>query len=366
MDNSIPNTLKPRPVTDSPASFASRLLPAPRGGGFAMDKRWVWCGSPIRDEEGRYHLFASSWTKGLPFWPCWVTSSEVVRASSDAPAGPYRFEEVVLPPRDKSFWDGRMTHNPTIHRAPDGTYLLFYTGTTYDAPAPTPGDYGQWGDDRAAMARANQRIGLATAPAVTGPWTRREAPVLGPRPGQWDGLMTTNPAPCVLPDGSILLVYKSTGNQTDLLRIGVAKARSYDAPFERLDDKPILTFDDTGDHVEDPFVWHDGVRFQLIMKDMEGGICGEPMGGIHAFSDDGTTWHIADPPKAYSRTIEWDDAATTTQSHFERPQLLIEDGVPTHLFAATSDASRPAHNHPDTTHTWTVAIPLVSPDDGDA
>ncbi|HAI10131.1 MAG TPA: glycosyl hydrolase family 43 [Phycisphaerales bacterium] len=338
--------------------FSDRLLAAPVNGGFAMDGHWVWCGSAIRGDDGRYHLFASVWSQSLPFWPCWVTNSRIVRASADQPQGPYVFEETVLPARDPSFWDGRMTHNPSIHRASDGTYLLFYTGSTYDAPVPTAEDPGQWGDARAALARANQRVGLATAPSINGPWQRRDEAIIQPRPGKWDGLMSTNPAPCVLPDDSILLVYKSTANQTDLLRLGVSKAEHYNADFKRLSDESILNFDQTNDHVEDPYVWYDGNQFQLIMKDMEGGICGEQYGGIHACSPDGIHWRLADLPMAYSRTVKWDNGSTTRQAHFERPQLLIENGRPTYLFAATSDANSET-DYLTITRTWTMVIPLA-------
>ncbi len=355
MSRALVNPLS-TPPRRARGAFIDRLGAAPMGGGFALDNEWVWCGSVIRGDDDRYHMFASVWSKALPFWPCWVTNSRVVRASADRPAGPYRLEETVLPARDAACWDGRMTHNPTIHRAPDGTFLLFYTGTTYDGPTPTPEQPGRWTEPQARQARAQQRIGLATAPSVFGPWTRHDAPILGPRDGCWDGLMTTNAAPCVLPDGSILLIYKSSAHQRDLLRLGVARAAGYDRPFDRLRDEPILTFDDTGDHVEDPYVWHDGGGFQMIMKDMAGGVCGERFGGIHATSTDGVHWRVADPPLAYSRRVRWDDGTITTQSHFERPQLLIEGGRPTHLFAATSDAAD--INHASITHSWNMVIPL--------
>jgi len=159
-------------------SFYQRLQPAPLSGGFAMDDYWVWCGSVVKGEDGRYHMFASRWPKTLSFVPHWVTSSEVVRASSDTPEGPCRFEEVVLPARREGFWDGKMTHNPTIHKAGD-TYLLFYTGTAYAGQTP-PGTEA-WGSAKIKEARQNQRIGLATAKSVKGPWQRLDKPVLEPR-----------------------------------------------------------------------------------------------------------------------------------------------------------------------------------------
>lgn len=334
-------------------AFIDHLKPAPVGGGFSMEHYWVWCGSVIRGPEGRYHMFASRWPKALPFNPHWITNSQVVRATSPTPEGPYEFQEVVLPERDSSYWDGRMTHNPTIHKCGD-TYLLFYTGTTYQEPYPTPGNPCPGDSELRHKARANQRIGLATAPSPLGPWTRRDEPILQPRPGKWDALITTNPAPCVLPDGRVLLIYKSVAFDKDLLRLGVAMAESCDKPFVRLLDEPILRFDATNDHVEDPYVWWAGDHFEMIMKDMRGGICGESHAGIHATSADGVHWAVSQPPKAYSRTVRWSDGSQTLQANLERPQLLIQDGKPTHLLHATGAGPRPWQFE----RTWCMVTPL--------
>ena len=37
------------------------MLPAPINGGFKMDGYWIWCGSVIKGEDGRYHMFSSRW-----------------------------------------------------------------------------------------------------------------------------------------------------------------------------------------------------------------------------------------------------------------------------------------------------------------
>jgi hypothetical protein len=338
-------------------SFYDKLMPAPKGGGFAMKGYWVWCGSVIQGDDGKYHMFASRWPKNISFAPHWLTNSEIVRAVSDTPEGPYEFAEVVLPVRGEGYWDGKMTHNPTIHRCGD-KFLLYYTGTTYEGNIPTADDPVQPGSERQVQAHANQRVGLAVASSVAGPWERMDQSILPPRTGKWDALMTTNPAPCVHPDGSVLLIYKAVGFRGDLLRVGVAKADHYLGLYERLADEPIFRFDETEDHVEDAYVWHSdsdgsGGGYQLIMKDMKGGICGERGGGIHARSADGVHWSISDPALAYSRTIHWNDGSTTLQSRLERPQLLIENGVPTHLFAATSiDGDRKAID------TWNMVIPI--------
>jgi len=332
-------------------AFIDRLQPAPVGGGFSMDDYWVWCGSVIRGEDGRYHMFASRWPRTFPFFEGYVIGSEVVRAVSDRPEGPYRFAEVVLGDRGEGFWDGRMTHNPTIHKAGD-TYLLYYIGATFAGPRPTAEQLVAGDTSVTGPCYSTIRIGLATAGSVFGPWRRQDRPVLEPRPGKWDERIVTNPAPCVLEDGRVLLLYRS--NVPGGLRLGAAMAEGYDGPFRRLSDEPVLVFEG-GNFVEDPYVWRRGGRFELLAKDMTGGLTGEKHAGIHGWSRDGVDWRLSEPPKAYSRRVRWSDGRVTEQGCLERPQLLIEGGRPTHLFAATGDGPGGFRL---CSRTWNVAIPV--------
>jgi hypothetical protein len=310
----------------SPA-FADNLLPAPVDGGFSMPGFHIWCSSVIRGEDGRYYMFASRWPAGQGYK--WALDSEVVLASCDHPAGPYQFEDVVLPKRGTRYWDGLVAHNPTIHKYKD-TYLLFYTGTTYP-------------ERNYDVAWAAKRIGLATAKSVRGPWIRRDAPILDPRPGRWDNQITSNPAPCVLPDGKVVLVYKSTrtghwaqGFDFDL-RMGVALADTYEGPYRHVSEEPILTFAGTrNSNAEDAYVWHEKDGFHMLCKVFDAGadLIGEDDGGIHAISADGVHWELAANPRGYSRTIQWADGRMETMQRLERVQLLIEGGIATHAIFA--------------------------------
>ncbi len=332
-------------------AFIDRLQPAPVNGGFAMDDYWVWGGSCVRGDDGLYHLFASRWPKRYPFFEGYTVYSEVVRAVSATPEGPYEFQEVVLPARDAQYWDGRMTHNPTIHKWRD-TYLLFYIGATYTAPAPTAEELHAGDRTKPTESYATVRIGLATAASPLGPWARRDEPILKPRPGKWDSKVVTNPAACVLDDGSILMFYRS--NTPDGLRIGATRTAGPDGPFERIADDPVFQLEG-GNFVEDPYVWQAGGHFEMLAKDMTGGITGEKHAGVHAVSDDGLSWCVSDPPKAYSRRVRWDDGTETVQGCLERPQLLFHNGQPTHLFAATGDGPG---GFRESSRTWTQVIPI--------
>ena len=316
--------------------------------GFQMDGYWVWCGSAIRADDGIYHLFAARWPKSYPFFEGYISHSHIVRATSPTPEGPYEFQEVVLPARGEEFWDGQMTHNPQIVRYHD-RYYLFYIGATYPGRQPSPEEHLDWVEHTRKRAYASIRIGVATSDSLEGPWQRRNDPILLPRPGKWDGTVVTNPAVCIRPDGGVYLYYRS--NTPDGLRIGVASADNPTGPYTRVSDDPVLRFE--RGYVEDPFVWYNGSEYELIAKDITGEICGEVHAGIHAVSPDGVRWQLTDPPKAYSREVEWEDGSRTVQGSLERPQLLFHEGRPTHLFAATADGPGGFRN---ASNTWNTVL----------
>ncbi len=341
---------------DKEIAFIDRILPAPKDGGFRDDDFWIWGSSVIKGEDGKYHMFASRWPKEVDFG-CWVTNSEVVRAVSDTPAGPYKFEEVVLPVRGPEFFDGMCTHNPRIIKYKD-KYLLYHMGTTYDFPRPdkeNPSPTSEnWG-----KAWMNKRIGLAIGDSVYGPWERVDTPVIEPRPGHWDASITSNPAAAVDPKtGKILLMYKSsTDGLVPPLLLGVSMADSPRGEYKRLSEEPIFRFETPDNNlidVEDPYIWWAGDRYEAVVKDRSGKICGEEGGGVHVWSKDGVNWNLFDKLKAYSRYITWDDGTKTHQNHFERPFVLVEDGKPTHLFAAVGNGPKAW----DFENTWNMVVPL--------
>lgn len=332
-----------------------KLLPAPRNGGFRMDGYWVWCGSVVQGEDGRFHMFASRWPKSQPMHPGWMVASEIVRADSDTPKGPYEFCEVVLPARGAEYWDGCSTHNPHIVKH-EGQYLLYYMGSTHPLQGPAPGDGFGLADPRCIVARANKRVGLAIADSVFGPWRRSNQPILPTRPGHFDSFLTSNPAPCVHPDGSVLLIYKARKYEAGLhgpMTIGAAYAEHYGGPYRVLSDQPVFPPDSF--HIEDPFIWRTVDGYRLVAKDMEGRLCGEKYGGVYAHSADGVQWRLDEEPLAYSRTVLWDDGEIQTLGNLERPFLLFQHGQPTHLFAAVSDGTDGFMN---ATQTWNMVIPL--------
>lgn len=280
-------------------------------------------------------MFASRWPKSLSM-RAWITNSEVVLAVADKPEGPYEFQQVVLPTRGKEFWDGMATHNPTIqyHK---GKYVLFYVGATYSFNRPTDVV------PTVAMyenAWNTKRIGVAVADSPYGPWSRMDKPVLQARPGMWDGAIISNPAPVVHKDGSVLLIYKSAPvpyparNKNRKLQFGVAKADHYLGEYKRVGNDNQIILKPIDSDVEDPYVWFDGKKYNMLAKCMNETITGEKGAGFYATSKDGIEWVTTETPAAYTKTVELSDGSTKKMRKLERPQVLIEKGKPTHVFFA--------------------------------
>lgn len=341
-------------------TLMQRMQPVPMNSGFRMEGYWVWCGSVVKGEDGRYHMFAARWPKTQPSHPAWMLQSEIVRAVSDSPVGPYEFKEVVLPARGAAYWDGRSTYNPYIIHY-QGTYILYYGGTTHPFDEPEP-----WTltveDPRVITARSHKRIGMAVSKSVFGPWQRLDHPIMATRPDKFDSFLQSNPAPCIHDDGSVLLIYKARaykgapyhGFLHGQMTMGAAYAKRYDDVYRPISDTPVFSPEQMV--IEDPFIWKTSNGYELIAKDMDGRICGERYGGMHAFSEDGLHWHPQQGELAYSRNILWADGKKRMMGNMERPFILFENGEPICAFFAVSDG---IHGAMDAKNSWNMAVPLV-------
>lgn len=318
--------------------LGAMVQPVPTGAVFS-DPAWeIWCGAPIKGDDGKYHLFYSRWPAKFGFDPGWAVHSEIAYAVADAPFGPYKFVNVALPARGinpatgQKFWDGDVTHNPNILRA-NGHYYLFYMGNHGDGSYPNH--------------RNNQRVGAAVADKPEGPWKRFDQPVIdvGSDPGDFDSLCVTNPAATVRPDGSILLLYKGVTQQKGKLmggkvRYGAAIASHPEGPYVKV---PGRTFEPGGSGtdprmlVEDAYIWYSAsdARYYALARDVVGRFTGD-QGAIAMFqSADGLVWQPTAKPKVLGSRFTWADGKSS-MGRVERPALLFEGEMPIALFGATN------------------------------
>ncbi|HWA34608.1 MAG TPA: glycoside hydrolase family protein [Cyclobacteriaceae bacterium] len=309
--------------TDEPISdFCKRLKPIGRI--LERESEYVWCNAPIEGPDGKIHVFFSKWhaAKNMSGW---LNGSEIAHAVAATPEGPYEFVETVIAPR-AGYFDATTCHNPHIKKVGD-TYYLFYMGNSNGKTS-------------------TKRIGLATAPSLNGPWTRRDTPLLEPGPaGAWDDHCTTNPSYVTHPNGSNWLYYKSwntleyktaTGPVRGNRKYGLAIADMIEGPYTKYERNPVLDFSSRSGNaqLEDAFVWFENGLFKMIARDM--GFFNHEY-GLYLESKDGLQW--SEPKIAYKELKAYVTEPTPPSylkkyGRFERPQILFRDGKPAYLFTA--------------------------------
>ena len=161
-------------IAQDDLKLSERILPADPENFFKTEGYFNWCGSVVKGEDGKYHLFYSRWPEASKF-SGWLLFSEVAHAVADSPAGPWEYRETVLEGSGPGHWDAITAHNPKIKHF-EGKYYLYYASTHLNPP----GDFAKdklwqiskqgpqdplWKSDL----RPNQRTGVAVASSLNGP-----------------------------------------------------------------------------------------------------------------------------------------------------------------------------------------------------
>jgi len=245
----------------------------------------VWGSSPVWGNDGKVHVFSARVPIATGFYKWWATS-QIAHYVVDRPEGPCSLADVLLETGQTASgsWDCGTQHNPTITRI-DDLYVL-----SYHSSMGTPEE----------RKRSSARIGMMTAADINGPWkkqgiiletpTLKEVPLV---PEGYDG-GTDNPALIRHPD-------RVVNNPT---------------------------------YIEDPYVFvHDGLIYMLITDaESRGGLLLSSEDGLHFDYDEAA--HGFGPVRDYVAPAELPETLPDMpQDCFERPQLLIKDGAPTHLYA---------------------------------
>jgi hypothetical protein len=330
--------------------ISAMLQPLPRTAKFSDPDYNIWCGSAVKGDDGRYHLYYSRWPRQLGH-KAWVTHSEVAHAVSDSPLGPWRHHDVALPARGTNFWDGSCTHNPTVLRLGD-KYYLYYMGNYGDGVVRQPLNWEH---------RNHQRVGVAVAGSPNGPWQRFDRPILDTSSdtNAPDALVVTNPSVTQRPEGGVLMIYKA---------VGLQRAPPFGGPVVHLvatADNPLGPFTEHPGEVfgakgvafaaEDPFIWHGIDRYWAVVKDNDGHFTHRGYSLALWESADGINWKLSRHPfVANPSTIRWADGHEEKFTALERPQVVFENGEPIALCCA-------AANNRERDGSFNVQIPLTMP-----
>jgi hypothetical protein len=332
--------------------FTGRLAAIGPENKFAQPGYYIWCGSGIRGEDGRYYLFYSRWKTGsegraagdevlFKDMSGWLKYSEIAVAVSDSPAGPFHYAATVLKGAgDTNRWDCFNAHNPQV-KVFGGKAFLYYIASN---PVKNSDRWMQYAD--------GQRIGVAVADSVTnlvaGHFQRCAQPLISPD-GTNTFCRTVNPSVTRGRDGRYLMMFKSRSAPAGgRMTLWIASADQPDGPFHL--EGPAIT--NPRWEAEDPCFWFDRERdrYYAIVKDYSFKYRDmSPQFGalVLLTSVQGAgDWQLAGHSLVSLR--EYTDAAGQRHrlANLERPQLLFDGrGKPVCLYAAAGEEN-PFMGHP--------------------
>lgn len=284
-----------------------------------VSKDWYnWGGSVTKGDDGLYYLFYSRWPKSYSF-KSWLSHSEVAVATSPNPSGPWTYRFTALKGRGGKHWDAVTAHNPKITRF-NGKYYLYYISTHCESGPEVLLEAAKIGPKHSIWPelRSKQRIGVAEASRLEGPWKRMDTPLV--EPAGPIHTITVNPAVTRMADGRYLMILK--GDKSDrrgsLLVQGVAIGESATGPFEV---QSKLAFAQM--RTEDASVWYDAKRCRYYAIFHAHGFFGM------ITSTDGLHWERANQFKFAKKAYVSEGGSVFKGKRMERPSVYIgESGQP--------------------------------------
>ncbi|GAB6164970.1 glycoside hydrolase family protein [Thermostilla marina] len=268
------------------------------------DPSWsYWGGCPIRDNDGRYHLFVSRWPESHPDGHFGYFDSEIVHAAADDPFGPY----TVL----QRLGEG---HNPEIYRSAAGKYVVYSTHGRY-----------------------------FVADDLNGPWKRRT----------YDFHKRQR---YVFPNYvNFSFARRSDGSYIAVSRRGyIWVSPDGEEDWYNVSAEPV--YPKVEGIFEDPVLWRDEVQYHIIVNDWKGRIA------YYLRSKDGFHWKT-EPGEAYTPGIaRYEDGTVSDWFKFERLRFLFDEyGRPTHAFFAVIDTAKADDQPNDEHNSKTIVLPMRLP-----
>lgn len=212
-----------------------------------------------------------------------------------------------------------MPFNPTIHRIGDQFVLLYIANAGGKRPQRV----------------STQRIGMQVADRIEGPWRKVNDDGLLLSPPEVKNIWchdttvgVNNPALLAHPDGRFFLCFKAK-NKGDVRRMGLAIADRVEGPYV-IQPEPMTS---NSSEIEDGYAFTEGENIQLITTHNKAGA------GYLWNSKDGLTFGKPvvgfETMNRYLSKDQMQKSKKLRSNKFERPQVLMQDGKPTHLFVAS-------------------------------
>ena len=325
------------------------LLPTDIDWGFRDSSRPSWGGMVIY-RDGQYHLFASYIMNECDLIS-YGTNSAILRATSEVPQGPYKYEETVLPPFHHGvavvedphgqifLWtDGKNTPTKTVHNCISNPDVIGLPHHHVVSASVKHGLY-KFGEGPHDFLTVSTTINFRN-------WN--QTVVLHTNLTAEYSCNRTNPSPLILEDGSVLLAVRTTYCSVsgfaprclpdmDCQHIFLARSKSPTSIVSEENWKQVKQLEGS----EDPFLWKDSRgRYHILAHSKRA--CGKGSGscGLLASSGNGVDWKSAARP-AFTGHVKWRNGEKDKFYLQQRPKILFDKDKTTPLFLITGVRRRP-------------------------
>jgi len=317
---------------------------------------YYWDGTVIAAGDGTFHLFADRWAGSQGFNPGWEGSDPIHAVGGTSPLGPYTDKGYAY--SSGSFGnDPHHGHNSQVVRLLNGTFALIvsevvpftiFTASSLDGPwTPCSGSPGSglsvpsgfggntsYGSNVSLVVRLDgnfeitQRHGLI-ALSTTG--------ICGPYKAQQP--TNTYPSNEAVPSQNSASIYPNKQKHSDPM-----------GPS---------TVESTYTLAEDPVIWFSGGQYHVLYDypDDRVGYHLTSSDGIHDWTDRG----LAYDPRYAQQLFSYTDGTVDHWYKMERPNVVLQNGLITHVTFAVSDVDKNNQISAGTNHGSKV---IVVPFDG--
>lgn len=369
------NAIAQKKSTDN-LNINSSITPIDSSNIFIDPGYYIWCGSSILGEDGKYYLFYARWPHGpraknddslnhiFDGFKGWQKYSEIAIAVSEKPTGPYKHVKTILKGNFKEQrWDKYTFHNPQVNYF-NGQYYLYFISNSFNDnmhfTKTLAKEQLHW-----YKYNCTQRIGMASSPSIAGFlngsfYQKPEHLVMPDSIRTFE--VTVNPSVCKGPDGRYYMMYKSRKPDLGHMTFWMAVANKPEGPFTYYSE--VSSSADMAS--EDPYLWYDKKRkrFYAIAKYFSAkGKANTEFGSLILLTSiDGKDWGMANSFMVSERKLSFNNGTEIKLAHLERPFLLFDKkGNMKGLFGAASVKS-PFNNKTTMVkpeeNTFNVHIPL--------
>ncbi len=293
-----------------------------------LDNWCYWDGRIVKDDAGKYHLYASRWDQAYNHSQGWHEGTKAIHSVSDDVMGPYKDTGLAWP----HYLNGK-GHNVIGLRMHDGRYAMVASGITYGEVFVSDNPDGPWqllGKIQVDANGFSDRLAFLTY--------------------QGEDIMS-NVSMILRPDGRYMIVPRSTATLiSDNGILGPYKIM-HDRVYQKYPDLPQTKN-------EDPTVWFSGGLYHIVYNHWP------TKTAYHFTSEDGIhDWiYRGIAFKKDAMPFRYTDGTVNDWSFIERPMAYLENGHVTHFTFSVIDVKKGQDRGNDRHGSKIIVVPF----DGEA